>query len=193
MSRSAGDEADGTDDEQNERRDGQTRELLARVDALSQQVDGLREQLRDAEAERDSLRDDVTELREENEDLRSEIGRLDARTDLLDVLEEVDSMDGRQRSVALIQHLRRAAERQRERGRPAKASVNRDEAESALQYPDVERTTIYRDMQRAARLVGDGSVLRYDSDTGGGSRLRLNLEDGNLPGSVTGKRVNGGN
>jgi regulator of replication initiation timing len=192
MSRGAGDEADGTDDEESEKRDGQTRELLARVDALSQQVDSLRDQLRDAEAEREALQNDVAELREENEDLRGEIERLDARTDLLDVLEEVDSMDGRQRSVALIQHLRRAAERQRERGRPAKASVNRDEAESALQYPDVERTTIYRDMNRAARLVGDESVLRYDSDTGGDSRLRLNLEDGNLPGSVAGKRIDGG-
>lgn len=172
--------------------DDQSSELLARVDALSQQVDDFRNQLRDAEAERDGLRDDVAELREENADLQDKIERLDARTDLLELVDEVDHMDGRQRSVVLIQHLRRAAQRQCERGRPTKASVTRDEAESALQYPDVERTTIYKDMRRAARLIGDESVLRYDSDTGGGSRLKLNLEAGDLPGSVAGNRVDGG-
>lgn len=148
-------------------------------------IDELQEQLQEERKER-------KRLEEENENLRNEIERLDARTDLLHLVESSDEMDGRQRSVALIQHLQRAAEKNRERGREAKASVNREEAEGALHHPDVDRTTIYDDMRRAVRLVGNESVLKYESSSGGGSRLKLNLEAGDLPAEVAGQHTNRG-
>jgi len=154
-------------------------------------MQALEDELDDVRDERDELRDDVHDLQEENEELREEIDRLHARTDLLNLVENSDDMTGKQRSVTLIQHLKKKAETQRDRGRDAKASVNREEAESALQYPDVDRTTLYDDMRRAERLVGNKNVLTYDSATGGDSRLKLNLEAGDLPQDVVGN-INGG-
>lgn len=148
-------------------------------------IDGLKEQLGEERAER-------RRLQAENEDLRAEIERLDARTDLLRLVEQSDDMTGKQRSVALIQHLRRAAERQRDRGRPAKSSVDRDDAESALQFPDVDRTTIYDDMRRAVRLVDNEAILWYESNSGGESRLKLDLEAGDLPSEIVGQPTNHG-
>lgn len=149
-------------------------ELLAELESrLDAQSEGL-----------SALWDLVDELQEENEQLRERVDELDARTDLLQVVEKADDLTARQRSIVLLQHLRRAADRKRERGQPAKASVDRDEAEAALKYPDVERTTIYTDMQRAARLVGNEDVCWYESGGHGESRLKLNLEAGELPANI---------
>lgn len=133
----------------------------------------------------DALEESVQEMDDRIEELEDEVARLDSRTDLLDLVQSSDEMDGEQRSTALIQHLHKAAQKQRDRGEPAMASVNRDEAEAALQYPDVERTTIYRDMERAIRLVGNEAVLWYESASGGESRLKLNLETGDLSAKFT--------
>lgn len=85
-------------------------------------------------------------------------------------------MDGHQRAVALVQHLHSAARAREKRDEPPAATVNRDEAEEALHFPDVDRTTIYYDMKRAARLVRDGDVLEYAD-----GELTLDLERGRSP------------
>ena len=159
-------------------------ELEVRVDALSKGLAAARES---DEAERQERR----RLQEENDELREEIERLDARTDLLKLVDNSDDMTGQQRSITLIQNLHRAALKERDRGRSAKASVNREEAETALQHPDVDRTTTYDDMRRAVRLVGDEQLLKYSTATGGGSRLKLNLEAGNLPNEIVGQNKDG--
>ena len=159
-------------------------ELEARVDALSKGLAAARES-------DDELKDDLRRLQEENDELREEIERLDARTDLLKLVDNSDDMTGQQRSITLIQNLHRAALKERDRGRSAKASVNREEAETALQHPDVDRTTTYDDMRRAVRLVGDEQLLKYSTATGGESRLKLNLEAGNLPNEIVGQNKDG--
>lgn len=166
--------------------------ISERVEALSDQVKDLREQLEDEQDDRRDLKADLEEERERRRSLEEEVEDLSARTDLLRLVESSDQLTGEQRSVALVQHLRRAAERQRERGRDAKASVNRQEADRALQYPDIDRTTLYTDMQRAVRLVDDEQVLWYDSQTGGESRLKMNLDAGELPREVAGRSTNHG-
>ncbi|WP_226011835.1 hypothetical protein [Halomicrobium salinisoli] len=177
-----------SDDDEDDGPPPETVETLARrLDALSTQTENLRESLREAREERAELREEVESLRSENAELRRELERLDARTDLLELVESADSMDADQRATALVQHLQRAAERQRERGGLARASVSREEAETALHHPDVDRTTIYDDMRRAVRFVGNEDVLWYDSDTGGESRLKLDLEAGELPSGITGR------
>lgn len=155
-------------------------EFVARLEAQSNRLNYLTNELEEAHEKRSLLREEIEELRDENSELRAQITHLDERTDLLQLVQNSDELTGKQRSVALIQHLRRAAVRERDRGRDAKASVNRDEAERALQYPEVDRTTIYTDMQRAAKLVGNEDVLSYVSESGGGSRLKMNLESGDL-------------
>lgn len=145
------------------------------------------------EAKLEEEREERRRLEEEVQDLQKEIDRLDARTDLLSLVENSDEMTAEQRRITLIQHLNKAAKKERERGRDAKASVTRDEAEAALQYPDLDRTTFFGDLRKAPDLVGNESVLSYESSSGGKSRLKLNLEKGDLPSDVVGHaRRNGG-
>lgn len=142
-------------------------EFESRLDALSTQVSSLRDHLEQAQIERTELREEIEQLRAEKAALQRQTEQLDARTDLLELVKNADTVDGEQRSIALIQHLKRAAEQKRQRDQTARASVTHQEAKIALHHPDVDRTTIYDDMRRAARLVGDKHVLWYDSSSGG--------------------------
>lgn len=174
------------------RHDSHLAELEAKLEATRAGLEKAHDRIDDLHDDLADERDARRALEAENQELREEIERLDARTDLLRLVEDSDDMTGEQRSVALLQHLRRAAEHERDRGRAAKASVNREEAEEALHYPDVDRTTIYDDLRRAVRLVGNEDVVTYVSDSGGESRLRLNLEAGDLPKDVVGRPTNRG-
>ena len=169
------------------------RTIAARLEAHSKRIESLEHELDDVREERDALRGEIENLRQENENHRAEIERLDARTDLLSLVENSDEMTAKQRRIGLILHLKKAAETERERGRDAKASLNKEKAEAALKYPDIDRTTFYDDLRKAPRLVGKNDVLWYESNSGGESRLKLNLEKGDLPGDVVGhSRRNGG-
>lgn len=159
------------------------------VDAIRKRLSNLEGEVEDLQEELGEEREERRRLEEENKELRDEIEDLDARTDLLRLVEKSDEMTAKQRRVALIQHLQKAAERERERDRRAMASVNYEEALSALKYPDIDRTTIYDDLREAPRLVGDRDVLWYESSSGGESRLKLNLERGDLPGGIVGQPV----
>lgn len=167
-------------------------ELNAKLETFQEGLGNAWDAIDDLEEQLEGEREERRRLQEENERLREEIEQLNARTDLLRLVEDSDEMTGEQRSVALIQNLRRAAEKERDRGREAKSSVNREEAERALHHPDVDRTTIYDDMRRAARLVDNEHVLKYVSGSGGGSRLKLNLEAGDLPHEAVGQHTNNG-
>lgn len=160
-------------------------ELEGQLNALQQGHDNAWDAIEDLQDELQEVRTEQRRLQEDQDDLHDAVDHIDSRTDLLRLVENSDEMSGKQRSVALIQHLRGAAMRERERGRAAKVSINREEAERALQYPDVDRTTIYTDMDRAERLVGDKEILWYESGSGGDSRLKLNLEVGELPTKLT--------
>jgi len=155
-------------------------DIEARLEAHSKRLESLEEELDGVREERDALRNEVEDLEEENEELREEIEELDARTDLLRLVENNDEMDAEQYAAALVQHLKQAAERARDRGREGKASVDREEAEAALKYPDVKRTTIYKYMRDAVDLVGDEELLWYESNGYGQTRLKINLEKGEI-------------
>ena len=153
--------------------------LEARLEALSTQVSGLREELHDERDEREALADELAARDERIDELEAEVARLDARTDILEVVENADKMTGKQRAVTLVQHLHRAAKARERRDEPPATTVDRDEAEEALHYPNIDRTTIYRDMERAARLI-DSSALQYEN-----GELRLDLDAGSLPRKYT--------
>ena len=156
-------------------------EVEGQLNAIQDGHDNAWDAIETLQDELKKVRTEQRRLQESQDDLRDAVDHIDSRTDLLRLVENSNEMSGKQRSVALIQHLRRAAIRERERGRAAKASINREEAERALQYPDIDRTTIYTDMDRAERLVDDKEILWYESHSGGDSRLKLNLEVGELP------------
>ncbi|WP_318249584.1 hypothetical protein [Haloarcula argentinensis] len=156
--------------------------LEARLDALSTQVSGLREELHEERDEREELEDELAARDERIDELEAEVARLDARTDILEVVENADKMTGKQRAVTLVQHLHRAAKARERRDEPPAATVDRGEAEEALHYPNIDRTTIYRDMERAARLI-NGSALQYEN-----GELRLDLDAGSVPRKYTADR-----
>lgn len=108
---------------------------------------------------------------------------LEQRTNLIQLVEDTDNMDGKQRSAALLLHLQKKIQR----NGSDRIFLNRDGAEEALHWPDVDRTTLYTDMQRAARMVANEDVCWYE--TAEESRtdeavLYLDLENGELPKDV---------
>lgn len=128
----------------------------------------------------EQLQDRVTQLEAENERLRDRVADLDARTDLLQLVSDVDKMTAEQRSIVILQHMHRKCKRRD----AARIALTRDQVEQCLHHPPLDRSTFYSDMRRCARLVGDESVCWYASD-GVGTReetaVVLDLEGGELP------------
>lgn len=149
---------------------------------------------RDFEAERQEVNEQLDEIREENyrlrqkiSDLESELAEVKEATDLLRIVKEQSKPDAQREKAALILSLKRKAERREERhGKRPVASIDRKEAQHVLGHPDLDRTTIYKRLKKAAEMV-DGKVLDYD-----GGELKINLQAGELSESdVTG--FTGGN
>lgn len=153
-----------------------------RLDAQSNRMDIIEEDLR---AENAELREQVEALQAEKQTLEEEINQLRARTDLLALVEDSDELTAKQRQTILIQNLKRAAEKEADRGRAAKASLSPDEAEAALNHPYDDETHVYRDMKRAAALLGDTEILWYDSSGYGNTRLKIDLTEGSVPAAIT--------
>ncbi|WP_229727296.1 hypothetical protein [Haloarcula argentinensis] len=177
--------SEGTSPDANPKEEGletTVQALEARLDALSTQISGLREELHGERDEREELEDELAARDERIDELETEVAQLDARTDILEVVENADKMSGKQRAVTLVQHLHRAAKARERRDEPPAATVDRDEAEEALHYPNIDRTTIYRDMERAARLI-DSDALQYTN-----GELRLDLGAGRIPRKYTADR-----
>jgi cell division septum initiation protein DivIVA len=132
------------------------------------------------EAAVEQLQHRVTDLEAENERLRDRVAELDARTDLLQLVSDVDNMTAEQRSIAILQHMHRKCKR---RDAP-RVALTRDQVEQCLHHPPLDRSTFYCDMRRCVRLVDDESVCWYASN-GVGSRddaaVVLDLEGGELP------------
>ena len=172
-------------------KDNESSELT--LEKLNDKIDSFQSGLQNAWDTIEELRELLDEtnkeiqlIEEEQQTLQHELNDINKRTNLLRLIESGEEVDGKQRSVILIQSLRRAAERKSDRDREARSSVNREEAERALGHPDVDRTTIYTDMQRAERLVDNQDILQYAKNPNGETRLRMNLEAGELPKKFSG-------
>jgi len=153
------------------------------IERLNEKINGAFSKISELVERVDDLEGDKEELQQDNHALRQRVSQLESRTDLLRMVEQTDDMTGKQRSVTLLQHLQKAAQSSGDGEAVTaspKASVTREQAEIALQHPDVDRTTIYDDMRRAVRLVGDESVCWYDS-SGAGAALHLDLSEGAIP------------
>jgi len=120
-------------------------QVVADIAALEEQIDELQTRL------------------DELEQLRERVDELDARTDMMQLVEDSDDLDARGRSVRLLQHMQRKADR----NGLSRIRLNHEAAVEALHYPDLDRTTIYTDLRRCARLVGDKELCWYESADAG--------------------------
>jgi len=127
------------------------------------EVDSLVERLMDDFVALEERVERLEHDHEELAELRERVTELEERTDMLRLIEDSDELDGRQRSAALFQH---AVEKIQASDRLEQVRVDRDMAEEWLHYPNVDRTTLYSDLQRLERLApalatyhdGDGEV-----------------------------------
>jgi len=112
------------------------------------------------------LEEQISELQSqlaELEQLRERVDELDARTDMMQLVEDSDDLDARGRSIRLLQHMQRKADR----NGLSRIRLTHENAVEALHYPDLDRTTIYTDLRRCARLVGDQELCWYESADAG--------------------------
>lgn len=169
--------------------------VLGRLDSVEAYQDhvvsSLRENLEDAVETIETQQVQIDDLQNQIDSMQRSVGEIDTRTNLLEVIDHSDSMGAKQRSTVLIQHLKRAAEREGEKGNKQRAAINRDDAEKVLHHPDVHRTTIYSDMERAESLVGNVDVLDYQRKAENGRRLVMDLDAGSLPRNISEKTVGG--
>lgn len=169
---------DGAKDRGPEGANGQAMlRLESQIDGILDRVEMLEKRVDDLEDENDSLRDQLdAERRQRKElkrDLDARIGELDNRTDMMRHVEDAEQSSGERRAVALLQHLRRKAEKKRREGDEPKVRIDREQAASALHHPEIDRTTYYDDMRRVSRFVGDADACWYD-----GGELYLDLTNG---------------
>lgn len=146
-----------------------------RLDSLVTKIENLQDELSEERERREELEVELERREDRIEDLERSVDELDARTDLLDLVQHADDTTAAQRRVALIMHLQRAAE-----AGDSKQSLDADRAEDILHHPDIHRTTFYTDMDEAANLVDDPKVLSYSDGV-----LKLDLDAGDLPGEAT--------
>lgn len=140
----------------------------------------LHELIVDLRAEVDELHDQHEADQEKINTLEARIDELDDRTDIMAFVAEADSLTPKQRRATLLLHLKRKAEDRYRNGKKKSAEVTQELAAEALRYPDIDRTTYYTDFKKIAEWVDNEHVCRYIPDTGGESRLLLDLTNGAL-------------
>jgi regulator of replication initiation timing len=176
-------------------RDGETIEDLGvYVDAIRTRLNNLEGQVEDLQKDLDEEREERQRLEEENEELREKLQEVDQRTDLLRMVKQNTTQEPAERQAVLIQTLINEAQQKAERGESAKASLTPKEGRAALGNNN-HRSLIYQDFRDAVDAVGDEEVLKYKPENRGqgkDSRLRLNLEAGDLPDEIGGYAIDKG-
>lgn len=147
-----------------------------RVDRLDGQLDMVIGDLSEVEQRLESvvsrLEAKIESQQQTIKRLENRVQELDDRTDLLQTVEHANQTTATQRSGALLLHLKRKAERN---SQPV-ASVDHQQSEEALSFPDVDRTAIYQDWDRCVRWIGDEDVCwRGERPNGGNQALFLDL------------------
>lgn len=177
---SADDDSKNPESEAQQGQDAITR-LEDRLDLVVEFYGELEERLGQAQAERAQLREELEAEREARKQaeaaLHDRVDAVEEETDLLRLVDRVDGATGKQRSSALLQHLRRKAQQRQRDGREPVAMLDKDSATEALHHPDIDRTQFYKDMERVTRWFDDSGICWYDS---GELWLDLTSTDGKL-------------
>lgn len=139
----------------------------------------LREELQEKDAR-------IDELEQRLEEQANTINQLRDRTGLLENVKEGGSLPIEKRAAILIQVLHNKAT-----DNDGKAALDYKAAEAAL-GGSVNRSNIYRTMDKAESLVDDSAVVRKvkeDKGSAKNTRLVMNLAEGDVPATVAGKEI----
>jgi len=139
----------------------------------------MREELNEREARIDELEDQLAEQRQTITQLRD-------RTGLLEHVKQGSSLPIEQRAAVLIQVLHNKAN-----DNDGKAALDYKAAEAAL-GGSVNRSNIYRTMDKAEALVDDSNVVekvKEDKSSAKNTRLVMDTGAGEVPSTVAGKEI----
>lgn len=120
---------------------------------------GMYEQVMDDIVALEDRLDEFEQRLDSLEQLAERVDDLDARTDIMQLVDDSDDLSGKARSLRLLQHMQRKATRQS----MDRIALTHGQAEEALHYPDLDRTTIYTDMRRCETLVEDDAIAWYET------------------------------
>jgi hypothetical protein len=139
------------------------------------------------------LEDDVDRLEDELEDAEAELDALRERTDLVQAVQKASNLKPEERAVVCIQTLYNRANARQDVGEPPLAEMTARQAITAL-GGSINRTAVYRTFETADDLLSDipDDVFEYrteDRSSAEKSRLRLNLDAGDLPSVVAGHDI----
>lgn len=166
------------------------------VEFLHELVVDLRVEVDELKEETETLRDENDRLEERIESNEAEIAALDERTDIMAMVEQSDDPSAKQRRSMLLLHMKQMAEQRAKSGKKRAYTVTQEKANEALHAPDIHRTTFYSDFRAIERWVGNKDVCEYIPDSGGESRLKIDLTQGELVGESMpadlGNKLSGG-
>lgn len=102
--------------------------------------------------------DEIEQRLQQLDVLEEKVAEIDARTDIMQLVETVEEMSAEAKSIRILQHMQRKAEQ------TDAAVIRQDKSavEECLHYPDQHRTTFYSDMERCAALLDDEDVCWYE-------------------------------
>jgi len=175
-------------------------ELADEVEAAQAQANDAKQMAREAQQkflevrEREMAKDQrIDDLEDELAEARNEIEHLRDRTGLLETVQKGSAMAIDERAAVLIQTLyNQAWERKTsDAATNPKAAIDYKAAQAAL-GGTIARSKIYRTFDKAEALVDDTSVVEKVGEARGSSkntRLRLSLEDGDVPATVAGQEI----
>lgn len=133
---------------------------------------------------------DLVELEERVDErfdeIQDRLDDLERRTDMLQLVEDVDEMAAKQRSITILQHMHRKLLASDDLDA---IHLTKDDVETALHFPDIDRTTYYTDMRRCQRLVGNDDICWYKKASEGDldeAAVYLDLSEGDIRGVLNG-------
>lgn len=160
--------------------------LASRVDAIS---DGLRYVRGEVETHDERIEEHTDQILAIEENVHD----LDDRTSLQEFVRDASSLKVEERAAVLIQTLYNEAQKKRRRGGEPIATGDYKDADTALGNT-LDNRQLIDAMDRAATLV-EGDVLQFKKEPRSSrmnSRLILNLNAGELPATVAGRKIDGG-
>lgn len=161
-----------------------------RVDALSRQLNDLRDRFEDVT---EAQQERIAELEAEKDRLQQRVTELEERTELQRHVRDASSLRVDERAAVCIQTLVNQARRRERSGDAPAAAMDYRGADDAL-GGGLDDRQLYNAIERAAELV-DGDVVRFKKEPRSSqknSRLVVDLDQGSLPDAVAGREINGG-
>lgn len=178
-----------------EEEQGETEDLREKIAELEARIDDAVYLAKRSQQEASDLREELEKKDQRIDELESEVEALRDRDKLLQHVHKKSASSVDERAAILIRKLNNEAIAKQEDGREGTASFTISDARTALRRDniDVQREKLYYTFEKAEDLVDNEDVLDYKKEprtAEKNSRLRLDLEAGDLPAMVGGFQIN---